>query len=208
MATAFQLANLFTDPLRSATLREGIHLVYVEESFRRAHMLAMAVGLEPLLEPDCEAIIEQGVSVNHYFPPLQHSSLKRASPQLFYTEVGLGGVAEPDFSVKGVCLVVDEHVHSGQTLWMASEFLKAKGYKTEQVWVAASVRESSSPSNLPYDVRPLKFFGAKLAKAKITLEMDIQQFLPAQIMAYRNGSTALPDALSLPQAIAQYCLIL
>lgn len=208
MVASVQFANLFTEPLHSATLRGGIHIIYVEESFRRAYGRAIAAGLELLLEPDCEAAHEQNISVNHYFPPLQHNLLKRPAPQLFHAETGLGGVAEPEFPMAGLCLVVDEHVHSGQTLWMASEFLKAKGYKTGQVWVAASVREGSSQHSLPYDIRPLKFFGAKLAKAQIILERDLRPFLPVYVADKINDGAVLPDALSLPQAIAQYCRVL
>ena len=197
-----KLADLFTQPSQAMALSGGVQIVYVEGSYRYAYEQARAAGLEFLLDFDSSLLAEPKISVNHYFPPLEHNILRRPTPQLFHAETGLGGVSEQSFHLQAICLVVDDHVHSGQTLWVASEFLKAKGYEKGQIWVAASVHEKS----LPYDARPIAFFDQQLAKARHILQKDLQPFFPARSMAPAN-SGAQP-LFSVPQAIAEYCLVL
>ena len=195
MSMLSKLADLFVLPSQQAVLSGGVHVLYVQESYHSASRSARDAGLEFLLEPDITTGISD-VSVSHYWPPLRHNRLRRECPELFSAVTGLGGVSERNFHKSGGCIIVDNSVDTGQTLWMTSEFLKVHHYTEGQILVAASVWVNGRPSRLqPFEVRPLALFDSKLKEAERTLKRDLSPFFPTQYPT------------SLPEAIAKYCAV-
>ncbi|MBI2581088.1 hypothetical protein HYV85_04780 [Candidatus Woesearchaeota archaeon] len=199
MSILADVSSLFHEPEQSLIAGQGVHIVYIQESYRGAYQKAKSVGLELLLEaehPHVSSAEEGGISISHYWPPLQHNQFRRESPELFHCEEGLGGISEQELGTRGICVIVDNSVDTGRTLWMAKEYLQRKGYCDRQIFVAASVWLNGEPQALrPFELRPLGSFSLLLSEAQRMLEADVTPFLPA-----KPGS--------LPEAISAYCRIL
>lgn len=202
MSLLTDISELFPEPLRSQVVSEGVQIVYVLEAYIHALRSAKAAGLEVLLQVE-NMWLDSTVSFNHYWPPLRHNNQKRETPELFHTVEGLGGVSEPEFSHRGVCVIVDNSVDTGGTLWMAHNYLASKGYRPQQVLVAAEVWHKGKPA-LPFEVRPLAFFEAHLKMAPRMLAEDIGPFL--NMNGNSDGHSA-HDTPSLQQMLAAYCKI-
>ncbi|MBI2145146.1 hypothetical protein HYU18_02380 [Candidatus Woesearchaeota archaeon] len=202
MSISDKLIDLFPAQARPLVCQAGVQVLYVEESYRTAFRPACAAGLGFLFEPDLHKGQLSGISSSHYWPPLKHNQLKRESPRLFHEVPGLGGVSEQGFSPKAGCIIVDNSVDTGRTLWMASQYLFTQGYKPEQVLVAASVWVNGIQSTLdPFEARPLRQFRDALGNAERMLRDDLTPFLATG----KGFSQANIDGL--PAAIAQYCAV-
>jgi len=81
-------------------------------------------------------------SLFHFWPLTNSLGEKKETPALYHLKGEIGGLAEAEFSKRGLALVMDDKISTGATINKALSYVRRLGYPDEEIWILA---EAYSP---------------------------------------------------------------